>query len=106
MLTFGCGVGSACGAGESAGGAESARYLNASNTTSPMPSAMLEQDAQTLGLRDKPWSFSGMGSPQQMQIFGFMDIFPPLANAAQKNLAGICSTNYSGSAWTQLNSPR
>lgn len=35
---------------------------------SPSPSAMLEQDAQTFGLRDKWLPWVNMGSPQQMQM--------------------------------------
>ena len=38
---------------------------------SSMPSAMLEQEAQTFGLRDREFPFSGMGSPQQTQIREF-----------------------------------
>ncbi len=37
-----------------------------------MPSSMLEQEAQTLGLRERAFPLSDIGSPQQMQIFGFM----------------------------------
>jgi hypothetical protein len=38
---------------------------------SSMPSAMLEQEAQTLGFLDKTLPFSIIGSPQHMQTVGF-----------------------------------
>jgi hypothetical protein len=37
-----------------------------------MPSAMLEQEAQIFGLRDKALPDSGIGSPQQRQIKEFI----------------------------------
>jgi hypothetical protein len=33
---------------------------------------MLEQEAQTLGLRDSWFPFSAIGSPQHLQILGFI----------------------------------
>lgn len=37
-----------------------------------MPSAMLEQEAQIFGLRDRAFPASGMRSPQHLQIKEFM----------------------------------
>jgi len=37
-----------------------------------MPSAMLEQEAQTLGLRDKAFPRADIGSPQHRQIREFI----------------------------------
>jgi hypothetical protein len=37
-----------------------------------MPSAMLEQEAQMFGLRDKAFPVSGIRSPQHRQIRKFM----------------------------------
>jgi hypothetical protein len=37
-----------------------------------MPSAMLEQEAQMFGLRDRVFPFSGIGSPQHLQIWEFI----------------------------------
>jgi hypothetical protein len=37
-----------------------------------MPSAMLEQEAQMFGLRDRAFPSSGIGSPQHLQIWEFM----------------------------------
>jgi hypothetical protein len=37
-----------------------------------MPSAMLEQEAQMLGLRERAFPFSGIGSPQHRQMREFM----------------------------------
>jgi hypothetical protein len=39
---------------------------------SSMPSAMLEQQAQTFGLRDLAFSSSDIGSPQHLQIQEFI----------------------------------
>jgi hypothetical protein len=39
---------------------------------SSMPSAMLEQEAQTFGLRERAFPFSGIGSPQHRQMRRFM----------------------------------
>jgi hypothetical protein len=40
--------------------------------SSSMPSAMLEQEAQTFGFRDRAFPVSGITSPQQTQILDFM----------------------------------
>jgi hypothetical protein len=37
-----------------------------------MPSAMLEQEAQMFGFRERVFPFSGIGSPQHRQIREFM----------------------------------
>jgi hypothetical protein len=37
-----------------------------------MPSAKLEHEAQTFGLRDSVFASADIGSPQQMQMRGFM----------------------------------
>jgi hypothetical protein len=37
-----------------------------------MPSALLEQEAQMFGLRDKAFPASGIGSPQHLQITEFI----------------------------------
>jgi hypothetical protein len=37
-----------------------------------MPSAMLEQEAQMFGLRERAFPVSGIGSPQHLQIREFM----------------------------------
>jgi hypothetical protein len=37
-----------------------------------MPSAMLEQEAQIFGLRDRAFPSSGIGSPQHLQIREFI----------------------------------
>lgn len=37
-----------------------------------MPSAMLEQEAQMFGLRERAFPISGIGSPQHMQMREFM----------------------------------
>ena len=37
-----------------------------------MPSAMLEQEAQMFGLRERGFPNSGIGSPQHLQIRAFM----------------------------------
>jgi hypothetical protein len=37
-----------------------------------IPSAMLEHEAQMFGFRDKAFPASGIDSPQQMQIRGFI----------------------------------
>ncbi len=37
-----------------------------------MPSAMLEQEAQMFGLRERAFPVSGIGSPQHMQMREFM----------------------------------
>ncbi len=52
---------------------------------SSMPSTMLEQEAQMLGLRDMAFS-ADMGSPQQMQIRGFMIV--EMAEERKKSDAG------------------
>ena len=39
---------------------------------SSMPSAMLEQEAQMFGLRERAFPFSGIGSPQHLQIREFI----------------------------------
>jgi hypothetical protein len=39
---------------------------------SSMPSAMLEQEAQMFGLRDRAFPFSDIGSPQHRQMREFM----------------------------------
>jgi len=43
---------------------------------SSMPSAILEQEAQIFGLRDRAFPFSGIGSPQHMQIREFIRLWP------------------------------
>ena len=48
-----------------------------------MPSAMLDQEAQRFGLRDRAFPVSGIRSPQQMQIREFM-IVPETACAGSK----------------------
>jgi hypothetical protein len=48
-----------------------------------MPSAMLEQEAQTFGFRDRVFPSSEMGSPQHLQIRGFMS--PSEANSEGLN---------------------
>jgi hypothetical protein len=48
---------------------------------------MLEQEAQMFGFRDKAFPASDMGSPQQMQIRGFITLnvaAPNCANGARK----------------------
>ena len=45
-------------------------------SASPMPSARLEQEAQTLGFRDSAFPPSGIGSPQHMQMSGLIFCSP------------------------------
>ena len=49
-----------------------ARLSPSSVPHSSMPSARLEQEAQTFGLRDRGFPCSGIGSPQHRQIREFM----------------------------------
>ena len=42
-----------------------------------MPSAMLEQEAHTLGLRERALLLSAIGSPQHLQIRQFMSVSGP-----------------------------
>src|SRR6266404_2529648 len=42
------------------------------SVSSPIPSAMLEQEAHMFGLREKAPPLSDIGSPQQMQIRGLI----------------------------------
>jgi hypothetical protein len=59
--------GASSGEGVSAGSGE----LMKATLGSSIPSAMLEQDAQTFGFLDKTFPFAIMGSPQHMQTVGF-----------------------------------
>jgi hypothetical protein len=60
--------------GTAAAGANSAAGFE-----SPIPSIMLEQEAQTFGFRERALPPRGIGSQQQMQIAMFKrnDILPP-----------------------------
>jgi len=49
-------------------GSYKTEVLLTGNFSSSMPSAMLEQEAQMLGLRDKELPFADIGSPQQRHI--------------------------------------
>jgi hypothetical protein len=44
--------------------------------SSSIPSAMLEQEAQTFGFRERAFPLSAIGSPQQMQMRGLI-LFRP-----------------------------
>jgi hypothetical protein len=61
-------------------------------SSSFIPSARLEQDAHKFGLRESVAGCSGMGSPQQIQIRGFI-----LLNKASKEN----HVPMRGTAWQQ-----
>lgn len=57
-----------------------------------MPSAMLEQEAQMFGLRERAFPFSGMGSPQHRQIREFMGsetVKPSSLNRLPRSVAEV-----------------
>jgi hypothetical protein len=57
-----------CGSGR---GVSTARDSSCTGSESPIPSDMLEQDAQMFGFRDKAFPPLGIGSQQHMQIVSF-----------------------------------
>lgn len=56
-------------------GGDSGEGLDVSASNSiPIPSSMLEHEAQMLGFLDRPCACSAICSPQQMQIWGFITL--------------------------------
>jgi hypothetical protein len=67
-------------AGSPSGGRAAESLVDSGGSLMCKPSTMLEQEAQRLGFRE--WLVSAIGSPQQMQIVGFINPLPvPFADS-------------------------